>query len=115
MKFGDTFRRSFFCFVFCCALLGCSEKKTVLLDKDDIHFAGFYSDYLLESGVVPANENLALSALGSSNINMLLARHGLTRELLSRKVVAYKNNPERWRLVLVRVRTNILNKSDAGQ
>jgi hypothetical protein len=115
MKFCDTFRRSFFCLVFGCALLGCSEKKAFLLDKEDIHFAGFYSDYLLESGVVSANENLVLSALDSSNINKLLARHALTRERLSRKVVDYKNNPELWRLVLVRVRTNILNKSDAGQ
>jgi hypothetical protein len=28
-------------------------------------------------------------------------------------VVAYKNNPELWRSVLVRVRANILKKTDA--
>jgi hypothetical protein len=115
MKFCDTFRRSLFCFVFGCALLGCSEQKTFLLDKDDIHFAGFYSDYLLESGVVPANENLVLSSLDSSDINVLLVRHALTRERLNRKIVAYKNNPELWRSVLKRVRANILKKTDAGQ
>lgn len=113
MKFCNTFRRSFFCFVFCCTLLGCSEKRSLVLDKDDIHFAGFYSDYLLESGVVPANENVVLSVIDSSDINELLARHSLTRERLNRKVVAYKNNPELWRSLLVRVRANILKKTDA--
>ena len=115
MKFSDTLRKSLFCLVLGCALLGCSEKKSSSLDKDDIHFAGFYSDYLQESGVVAAHEAVALSSLDPSEINGLLARHGLTRERMNRKMAMYKKNPELWRSVLLRVRVNILKKSDAGQ
>ncbi len=115
MKFSETFRKSFFCFVLGCALLGCSEKKSFSLDKDDIRFAGFYSDYLLESGVVAAHEAVALSALDPSEINALLARHALTRDRMNRKIAAYKRNPELWRSVLLQVRIRILKKTDAAQ
>ncbi len=85
------------------------------LDKDDIHFAGFYSDYLLKSGVVTDNEDVVLAALDAADINELLVRHALTRESLKSKIEKYKKNPELWRLVLVQVRANIVKKTDAGQ
>ncbi|NTV06415.1 MAG: hypothetical protein HGA59_07920 [Chlorobiaceae bacterium] len=115
MKFSAAFRKSFFCFVICCLLSGCSEDTLSRLDKDDIHFAGFYSDYLLKSGVVTDNEDIVLAALDAADINELLVRHALTRESLKSKIEKYKKNPELWRLVLVQVRANIVKKTDAGQ
>ena len=115
MKFCNTFRGSFVCLVFVCALSGCSEKKLSPLDKDDVHFAGFYSDYLLESGVATSNEDVVLTLLDSGDINELLVRHALTRERLNRKMEAYKKNPELWKSILVRVRANVFKKTGAAQ
>ncbi|NTV99495.1 MAG: hypothetical protein HGA70_10080 [Chlorobiaceae bacterium] len=95
--------------------MGCSEKKTFSLDKDDIHFAGFYSDYLLQSGVAAGNEDGSLVALDAGELNTLLLRHALNRELLSRKMELYRDNPGRWRSVLVLVRENIRKKRGGGQ
>ena len=82
--------------VFVCALSGCSEKRLSPLDRDDVHFAGFYSDYLLESGVAVGNAGARLSRLDSADINELLARHALNRESLNRKMALYRKNPELW-------------------
>jgi hypothetical protein len=115
MKFYDTLRTSFFCFVFCYAFSGCTEKKTSGLDKDDIRVAGFYCDYLLISGVEPRDGGVELTAIDSVDLNELLVRHALTRESMTRKIDAYKKNPELWRSVLEQVRANIRNKAAAGQ
>jgi hypothetical protein len=116
MKFCNTFRLSFYCFVCCFVLSGCSETKLPSLDKDDIHFAGFYSDYLLQSGVVAGDkEDVVLAALDTNDINELLVRHALTPERLNRKTEEYKKNPELWRLVLVQIRANIVKKTGTGK
>ena len=114
MKLRDTFRASFFCLVFAFTLLGCGEKKSSLLDQDDIRFAGFYSDYLLVSGVIASDETAVLAVHYSTELDSLLLRHAMTREILSRKVQLYKESPELWRSVLVQVRANIRKKT-AGQ
>ena len=115
MKFCNTFRNSLFCMMFVCVLSGCSEKRLSPLDRDDVHFAGFYSDYLLESGVAVGNAGARLSRLDSADINELLARHALNRESLNRKMALYRKYPELWRSILVQVRANIFKKTGAGQ
>lgn len=101
--------------VFCSVLSGCSQQSEPHLDKDDLHFAGFYTDYLLESGVAAGREDVAYSALETADINKLLARHALSRERLNRKIDMYEKNPEYWRLILVQVRANILKKTEAAK
>ena len=103
------------CLVFGFVLSGCSGKSVSPLDKDDIRFAGFYSDYLLESGVVTGNQADVLTALDSTGINALLVRHALTRESLNRKIESYKKSPELWQSILVQVRANLLKKTDAAK
>ncbi len=115
MKFCDAFRNSFLSLVCVCALSGCGEKGVSPLDRDDVHFAGFYSDYLLKSGVATGNEEVALSSLDSAEINELLASHALTRERMTRKMEVYKKNPELWKLILVQVRANIFKKTGVGE
>ncbi len=115
MTLRDTFRASFFCLMFGCILLGCTDKRSFTLDKDDIRFVGFYSDYLLVSGVPGEKESVVLNAPNSIAINELLTRHALTRESLNRKTEAYKQNPELWREVLLQVRESIRKKSASGQ
>jgi hypothetical protein len=115
MTLRHTFRISFFCLFFGLVFLGCSEKKTFTLDKDDIRFVGFYSDYLLLSGVLGENDAVELNRLNSADLNELLVRHALPRESLNRKAEAYKQNLELWRAVLLQVRENIRKKSAAGQ
>jgi len=114
MKLRDTFRASFICLVFGFALLACSEKKTSVPDRDDIRFAGFYSDYLLQTGIAAGDGDVPLVALDSGQLNTLLLRHALTRELLGSRMERYRDNPELWRSVLVMVRENI-RKKRAGQ
>ncbi len=94
---------------------GCSEKKLYTLDKDDIRFVEFYSDYLLLSGVVVEHDTEVLTVLNSDEINKILVRHELTRESLQRKTEAYKHNPELWRSVLLQVRENLRKKSTTEQ
>ncbi len=115
MKFCDAFRSAFLCLVCVFVLSGCGEKRVSPLDRDDVHFAGFYCDYLLESGVATGNEEVALSSLDSAEINELLLRHSFTRESLARKIDVYKKNPELWKLILVQVRANIFKKTGVGQ
>ena len=115
MKFCNSLRTFILSFVFCCALSGCSEKKSSVLDMDDIRIAGFYCDYLLLSGVESDNGGVELAVIDSADLNELLVRHALTRESMQRKMEAYKRNPELWRLVLEQVRANIRNKAAAAQ
>ena len=115
MILRDIFRASFLCLLVSFILAGCTEKKSFTLDKDDIRFEGFYSDYLLLSGVTGDKDVVVLNAPNSADINELLVRHALTRENLNRKTEAYKQNPELWREVLLQVRENIRKKSAAGQ
>ena len=115
MKFCNTFRNFLLCLVFVSVLSGCGEKRLSPLDKDDVHFAAFYSDYLLESGVAPGSGGAELSVLDSADINELLARHALTRERLNWKMAVYRKNHELWRAILVQVRANIFKKTGAGQ
>lgn len=111
MTLRDTFRKSFFSLLFGLVLLGCSEKKSFTLDNDDIRFAGFYSDYLLLSGAMGEKEGAAPEPVDTAELNGLLVRHGFSRESLTRKSAAYKENPELWRAVLLQVRENIRKKS----
>ncbi len=115
MKFGNTLRNSLLCLVFVSVLSGCSEKRISPLDRDDVHFAAFYSDYLLESGVAPGNGGTELSVLDSAAINELLLRHALTRDRLNWKLSVYRKNHELWRSILVQVRANIFKKTGAAQ
>ncbi|MEI8185782.1 MAG: hypothetical protein WCG19_03700 [Chlorobiaceae bacterium] len=112
MTLRNTFRTSFLLLFFCFSLLGCNEKKSFTLDKDDSRFVGFYSDYLLLSGVPGENDAVVLD---SAELSDLLVRHALTRESLTRKTEAYKQHPELWRAVLIQVRENMRKKSGGGQ
>lgn len=115
MQLRHTFRLSFIFILFSALLFGCSEEKKVALDRDDIHFAGFYSDYLLLSGVTSSNSVVTLTALDSSEITGLLVTHALTPESFRRKSEIYRNNPHLWRLVLLQIRANIQKKTAATQ
>jgi len=115
MQLRHTYRVSFFSLLFCALLLGCSEDKKVALDRDDIHFAEFYSDYLLHSGVTVSSSDQALVALETSEISELLVSHALTPESFHRKSELYRNNPSLWQLVLLQIRANIQNKPVAAQ
>jgi|WetSurMetagenome_2_1015567.scaffolds.fasta_scaffold92267_2 hypothetical protein len=94
---------------------GCIDNGTRVLDKDDIRFAGFYSDYLDYSGVTPAGANETPVVLASPDINALLAKHNLDREKLARKMISYRSDPDRWQLVLDQVRLHIRQKEAGGQ
>ncbi|WP_076790398.1 hypothetical protein [Chlorobium sp. KB01] len=103
------------CLIFSSALFGCSEKKVSKLDMDDIRFAGFYSDYLLQSGI-PAGDDVIVSALlDPAQLDTLLVRHTLSRERFTFKTQTYSRNPDLWRLVLLQVRENIRKKTDSAQ
>ena len=115
MKFRTILPACFFC-LFCCSLLsGCSERKAVVLDKDDIRVAGFYCDYLILSGVEPGSGEGQVSSMDLVDLNQLLERHYLTRERMIQKLEAYKKNPRLWKLLLEQVHINIRNKETGGQ
>lgn len=97
------------------ALSGCFDNGTPTLDNDDIRFAGFYSDYLLYSGVAPAGSQDTPVVLATSDIRVLLQRHNLDQERLARKIAAYRNSPELWQLVLRQIRLHIRQKEAAGE
>jgi hypothetical protein len=86
-----------------------------VLDKDDIRFAGFYSDYLHYSGVTSVKDGIEPVVLNLADIDMLLSRHALTRQRVEEKMFAYKRNPERWQLVLYQVRLHIRQQEYSGQ
>ncbi len=115
MQLRHTFRVYFFSLLFCALFFGCSKEKKAALDRDDIHYAGFYSDYLLLSGVTVSNSDATPAALDSSVISELLVSHALTPESFHRKSELYRNNPQLWRLMLVQIRANIQKKTAAGQ
>ncbi|NTW69113.1 MAG: hypothetical protein HGB23_04615 [Chlorobiaceae bacterium] len=113
MKLRDGFSVFTFCLVFTSLLFGCSEQKSSRLDPDDLRFAEFYSDYLLQSGI-PASDNVIVSAvLDAAQLDTLLVHHSLSHERLSSKAQSYRQNPDLWRLVLLQVRENIRKKTDA--
>ncbi|NTU43902.1 MAG: hypothetical protein HGA99_00045 [Chlorobiaceae bacterium] len=115
MKLRQGFSVFTLCLIFSSALLGCSEKKLSKLDQDDIRFAGFYSDYLLQSGI-PAGDDVIVSAvLDAAQLDTLLLRHTLSRERFAFKAQSYSRNPDLWRLVLLQVRENIRKKTDSAQ
>ncbi|NTU97219.1 MAG: hypothetical protein HGA62_05300 [Chlorobiaceae bacterium] len=97
------------------ALTGCLDNGTPVLDNDDIRFAGFYSDYLQNSGVAPAEADEIPVVLASADIIALLAKHNLDRELLARKTASYRSDPNRWGLVLEQVRLHIRQKEAGGE
>jgi len=111
MILRDIFRASFFCLLVGSILSGCTEKKSFTLDKDDIRFVGFYSDYLLVSGISGEKGPDVLNTPNSADIQALLLQHALTRESLNHKTEVYKQNPDLWREVLLQVRENIRKKS----
>jgi hypothetical protein len=91
-------------------MTGCAEKKPQELEADDIHFAEFYSDYLLLSGVSARTGEELKADLDSGTLASLLSRHNLSVELLLKKSEAYQADPMLWQKVLVRVRENIRNR-----
>ncbi len=111
MILRNIFRASFFCLLVGSILSGCTEKKSFTLDKDDIRFVGFYSDYLLVSGISGEKGPDVLNTPNSADIQALLLQHALTRESLNHKTEVYKQNPDLWREVLLQVRENIRKKS----
>ncbi len=115
MKLHDAIRKSLFALVFALALTGCNPNSSSVLDQDDVRFAGFYSDYLLESGVTEGDEGLKPATPATAELDTLLAGHYLTRERFNVKITAYRANPERWRAVLLLVRENIRKKTASGR
>jgi len=115
MTWLPTLQRFIVALLFGFVLFGCGEKKPSIPDKDDIRFAGFYADYLVQSGVVNGNDEIELSSISSAELNKLLERHYLTLEVLSRKTQVYKDNPELWKAVLIQVREDIRKKSPSGK
>ncbi|MEI8033586.1 MAG: hypothetical protein WCH05_09600 [Chlorobiaceae bacterium] len=115
MKMRDTIRKSLPVLVFAFALSGCGLKSSSDLDQDDVRFAGFYSDYLLLSGVTEGDEGARLTAPASPELDTLLVGHYLTRERFNFKIRYYRENPLRWRALLVQVRENIRKKTAAGR
>ncbi|MEI6847749.1 MAG: hypothetical protein WCK32_06905 [Chlorobiaceae bacterium] len=115
MKLRYTFRTFIYYLIFGFAFWGCSENKSSILDQDDMRFAGFYSDYLLFSGVTAGDQPVFTTALNSGEVITLLENHTLTREHFTKKIQYYKQNPERWRAVLMQVRENIRKKSFSGK
>jgi hypothetical protein len=111
MKLRDTFLAYFCCLIFGFVCFGCSENRPLKLDKDDIRFAGFYSDYLQISGVTHGDESSQPAVLNSAELDTLLVHHLLTRERMSFKVQLYRQHPDLWRLVLVQVRENLHKKT----
>ncbi|NTV98864.1 MAG: hypothetical protein HGA70_06860 [Chlorobiaceae bacterium] len=97
------------------ALAGCFDQGTPSLDKDDIRFAGFYSDYLQTSGVSPVTAEETPLVLASSDVRVLLARHNLDPVRFDRKMALYRRDPDRWRLVLEQVRLHIRQKEAGGE
>ncbi|MDT9546296.1 MAG: hypothetical protein HQ516_01995 [Chlorobium sp.] len=93
-------------------MMGCAEKKAQELDAEDIHFAEFYSDYLLLSGVSSRTGEELKADLDSGTLASLLARHSLSVEQLLKKSEAYQADPILWQKVLVRVRENIRNSQN---
>ncbi|MEI6692460.1 MAG: hypothetical protein WCL43_07025 [Chlorobium sp.] len=115
MKWRYTIQTTLLAFILTVAFLGCAKKQSAVLDKDDIRFAGFYSDYLLISGVAENKDEVVLTAVSTSQLDKLLEHYTLTRESLKLKTLRYKQNPELWRAVLVTVRDNIRKKTTSGQ
>ncbi len=115
MQLRKAFRGLSLFFALALVFSGCSEKKSSQLDQQDIRFAGFYSDYLLLSGVTATEGGVTFASLESAELQELLLRHTLTREQLNLKVELYKDNPELWQKVLLQVRQNIRKKSIQGQ
>ena len=115
MQLRNAFRGFFLCFAFALLFSGCSEKKSSQLDQTDIRFAGFYTDYLLLSGVTAGDDGVRFASLDSAELSALLQRHALTREQLNLKVELYKQNPDLWQHVLLQARENIRKKSLPGQ
>ncbi len=97
------------------ALTGCFGDGAPVLDKDDIRFAGFYSDFLQSSGVAPASADQTPVLLATSDIGSLLARHNLDKDRLARKMALYRSDPDRWELVLDQVRLHIRQKEAGGE
>jgi hypothetical protein len=89
------------------AVSGCRTAGNTGLDADDLRFAGFYSDYLVESGVTSSDEDVVLAPLSSEKMNSMLARHDLKPEDFRKKVRLYNQEPERWKLVIALVRSNV--------
>jgi hypothetical protein len=98
------------------ALAGCFENGSPSLDKDDIRFAGFYSDYLQQSGVAPLpSEDQIPVVPASSDVRAMLARHNLDSDRFARKMALYGRDPDRWELVLKQVRLHIRQKEAGGE
>jgi len=99
------------CFLLSFTLLAaCQLQSDVTLDRTDRHFAVFYSDYLIGSGVTSRNEDVVLVPPSGEELQQMLARHALTPEDFRKRVVLYGKQPERWKKVLVLVRAEIRKK-----
>ncbi|ACF46223.1 conserved hypothetical protein [Prosthecochloris aestuarii DSM 271] len=89
---------------------GCSESADRALDEADLHFAGFYADYLVQSGVdEPSSEQVAY--LDFDTLDSLLGNHELSINQFNQLTRRYQNDPLLWKNVLQQVRRNLEQKS----
>lgn len=111
MKIISYLHRCMLLCLLCFQLVGCSDDGSSRLRKEDIYFAAFYTDYLLLSGVEPADKGEELVVLSPATVDQLLANHHLTRQSMAQLVATYRRHPEQWQLVLEQVRGNLRNKA----
>lgn len=90
----------------------CQEPSSPPLDRDDVRFSEFYSEYLLSSGISEENGGSFSVDLDSATIASMLERHDLSMETLRRKSDLYRADPERWQRVLIRVRENLRKEAE---
>ncbi|MBM3162541.1 MAG: hypothetical protein FJZ79_04335 [Chlorobi bacterium] len=92
-------------------LCGCLQGKQAVPDAADRRFAAFYSDYLVGSGVTSRNEEVVLAPPTGSELERMLARHSMKPEEFQKQVRLYREQPERWKNVLVLIRSEVRKKS----
>lgn len=91
-------------------LSACQEDSAVPLDDTDRCFAGFYSDYLVHSGVSAHEEDVVLAPLPEKELEAMLARHALSRERMEKRLELYRKQPQRWKRVVELVRAEVRKK-----
>jgi hypothetical protein len=89
-------------------LAGCGLQSGPKLDATDMKFAGFYSDYLEQSGTIAAESPLqGAPAMTSRELDSLFSRHGIDQKTFDTKLSGYSKDPALWREVLLQVRKNL--------
>ncbi len=87
--------------------VGCGVGEKISPDMIDQRFASFYSDYLISSGVTSEDEPVVLLRPDSDAFVRMLGRHSLTPYEFNCRMIRYRQQPERWKEVLLLVRMNL--------